>query len=77
MLYLKQENDEKLSEYLDSMKFIDTEKNPEDQEMSEPQPKQCKLTARAKKIHKEKVIKCYIVLFEQRTRSLQKHSLLA
>ena len=37
MMYLKQENDEKLSEYLDYMKFIDTEQNPEHQEMSEPQ----------------------------------------
>ena len=60
MMYLKQENDEKLSEYLDYMKFIDTEENPEDVEMSEPQPKWCKLTARAKEIHKEKVIKEYI-----------------
>ena len=60
MMYLKQENDQKLSEYLDYMKFIDTEDNPEDVEMSEPQPKRRKLTARAKKIHKEKVIKEYI-----------------
>ena len=36
MMYLKQENDEKLSEYLDYMKFIDTEENLEDVEMSEP-----------------------------------------
>ena len=60
MMYLKQENYEKLSEYLDYMKFIDTEENPEDVEMSEPQPKRHKLTARVKKIHKEKVIKEYI-----------------
>ena len=57
MMYLKQENEEKLSEYLQYMKFIDTEKNPEDEEISEPQPKRCKLTARSKKIQKEKVIK--------------------
>ena len=57
MMYLKQENDEELSEYIDYMKFIDTEENPEDVEMSEPQPKQRKLTARVKKIHKEKGIK--------------------
>ena len=43
MMYLKQENDEKLSEYLDYMKFIDTEENPEDVEMSEPQPKRANL----------------------------------
>ena len=56
MMYLKQENDQKLNEYLDYMKFIDTEKNPEEEEMCEPQPKWQKLTARVKKIHREKVI---------------------
>ena len=60
MMYLKQENEEKLSEYLQYMKFIDTEENPENKEISEPKPKWCKLTARTKKIQKEKVIKCYI-----------------
>ena len=57
MMYLKQENYDKLSEYLGYMKFIDSEEITEDQEMLEPQPKQCKLTARAKKVQKEKVIK--------------------
>ena len=33
MTYLKQENDAKLSEYLDYIKFIDSEENTEDQEM--------------------------------------------
>ena len=60
IMYLKQENDEKLSEYLDYMKYIDTEKNPEQEEMCEPQCKQRKLTARVKKIQREKVIKRYI-----------------
>ena len=50
----------KLSEYLDYMKFIDTEKNPAQEEMCEPQPKQRKLTARVNKIQREKVIKRYI-----------------
>ena len=59
-MYLKQENEEKLSEYLQYMKFIDTEKSPEDEEISEPQAKRRKLTARTKKIQKEKVIKQYI-----------------
>ena len=58
MMYIKQENDQKLSEYLDYMKFIDTEKNPEEEEMCEPQPKRRKLTARVKKKHREKVINC-------------------
>ena len=40
---------EKLSEYLDYIKFIDSEDITEDQEMLEPQPKWHKLTARAKK----------------------------
>ena len=60
MMYLKQENEEKLSEYLQYMKFIDTEENPENEEISEPKPKRHKLTARTKKIQKEKVIKRYI-----------------
>ena len=60
MMYLKQENDEKFSEYLDYMKFIDSKEITEDQEMLEPQPKQCKLTASTKKVQKEKVIKWYI-----------------
>ena len=50
MMYLKQENEEKLSEYLQYMKFIDTEENPENEEISEPKPKRRKLTARTKKI---------------------------
>ena len=56
MIYLKEEN----NEYLDYMKFIDTEKNQEEDKFPEPQPKQCKLTARAKKIHKEKIIVLHI-----------------
>ena len=57
MMYHKQENDVKLSEYLNYMKFIYSEEITEDQQMLEPQPKQCKLTARANKVQKEKVIK--------------------
>ena len=49
MMYLKQENEEKLSEYLQYMKFIDTEQPTENEEISEPQPKHRKLTARSKK----------------------------
>ena len=60
MMYLKQKNDGKLSEYLDYMKFIDSVEITEDQEILEPQPKWCKLTARAKRVQKEKVIKWYI-----------------
>ena len=60
MMYLKQENEEKLSEYLQYMKFIDTEQPTENEEISEPQPKHRKLTARSKKVQKEKVIKWYI-----------------
>ena len=48
-MYLKQENEEKLSEYLQYMKFIDTEQPTENEEISEPQPKRRKLTARSKK----------------------------
>ena len=60
MMYLKQENEEKLSEYLQYMKFIDTEQPTENEEISELQPKRRKLTARSKKVQKEKVIKRYI-----------------
>ena len=60
MLYLKEENHEKLMEYLDYMKYIDTQKSPDQDEIEEPQPKRRKLTARAKKVHREKVIKRYI-----------------
>ena len=47
MMYLNQENNQKLSEYLDYIRFIDSEQNTEDQEMLEPQPKWCKLTAKS------------------------------
>ena len=60
MMYLKQENEEKLSEYLQYMKCIDTQQPTENEEISEPQPKRRKLTARSKKVQKEKVIKRYI-----------------
>ena len=53
MMYLKQENEEKLSEYLQYMKFIDTEQPTENEEISELQPKCHKLTARSKKVQKE------------------------
>ena len=59
MMYIKQDNDEKLSEYIKYMEFIDTEVTQHD-EFGEPQPKRRKLTARSKKVQKEKVIKQYI-----------------
>ena len=59
MMYIKQDNDEKLSEYIKYMEFIDTE-FAENEDFGEPQPKRRKLTARSKKVEKEKVIKQYI-----------------
>lgn len=60
LMYLQEENDDKLREYLDYMKYIDTYEDLQPEEIEQPQKKRRKLTARGKKVQKEKVIKKYL-----------------